>query len=51
MAFFGNQYGEGCFSCPDQAFETIGHAVQIDNVDISFLFKGHQTVIKSILMG
>lgn len=33
MAVFEKHYGEGCFSCPGQAFETVRQTAEMHNID------------------
>ena len=45
---FRTFYGEGCFSCPGQAFETIAQSAQMHNVDESeFLKELNRTVTQN----
>lgn len=48
-AVFEVHYGEGCFSCPGQAFETVDQTAQMHNVDINLVLKDINAVIESVL--
>ena len=38
-AVFEKHYGESCFSCPGQIFETVEQTAQMHNVDVSVILK------------
>ncbi len=48
-AVFEKHYGEGCFTCPGQAFETVHQTAQMHNVDTDMILKEINTTIESVL--
>lgn len=48
---FEKHYGEGCFSCPGQAFETVAQTAQMHNVDVNLILQDINTVIELALKG
>lgn len=48
-AVFEKHYGESCFSCPGQIFETVGQTAQMHNVDEALILKEINDIIASKL--
>ncbi len=48
-AVFEKHYGEGCFSCPGQAIETIEQTAQMHNVPLDLILNEINSVIDSLL--
>lgn len=46
---FEKHYGEGCFSCPGQTFETVEQTAQMHNVDPAVILKEINAVIETRL--
>ena len=46
-AVFRNYYGDGCFSCPGQAFESISQSASMHNVDADKLLADIHRVIRA----
>jgi hybrid cluster-associated redox disulfide protein len=46
-AVFRKFYGEGCFSCPGQAFETIAQSALMHNVDLDEILSELNKAAKS----
>ena len=44
-AVFEKHYGEGCFSCPGQVFETVEQTAQMHNIDPELILKEINAVI------
>lgn len=44
-AVFEKHYGEGCFSCPGQAFETVRQTAEMHNIDAALILKELNEVI------
>jgi len=45
MAVFEKHYGEGCFSCPGQAFETVAETALMHNIDEDLILRELNAVI------
>jgi hypothetical protein len=50
-AVFEAHYGEGCFSCPGQVFETVAQTASMHNVDLEKILNEINIVIKDELKG
>lgn len=48
-AVFEKHYGEGCFSCPGQTFETVVQTARMHNVDTNLILGDINKAIESIL--
>lgn len=46
---FEAHYGEGCFSCPGQVFETVEQTASMHNVDLEMILAEINSVIKDVL--
>lgn len=46
---FEKHYGEGCFSCPGQTFETVEQTAQMHNINADVILKDINAVIESQL--
>ncbi len=46
---FETHYGEGCFSCPGQVFETVEQTASMHNVDLEMILAEINSVIKDVL--
>jgi len=46
---FETHYGEGCFSCPGQVFETVEQTASINNVDLEMILGEINSVIQNEL--
>ncbi len=44
-AVFEKHYGEGCFSCPGQIYETVGQTAQMHNIDPNLILSEINAVI------
>lgn len=48
-AVFEKHYGEGCFSCPGQTFETVEQTAQMHNIDPDVILKEINSVIAKLI--
>lgn len=48
-AVFEKHYGEGCFSCPGQTFETVEQTAQMHNIDPAVILKEINAVIAKLI--
>lgn len=48
-AVFEKHYGEGCFSCPGQTFETVEQTAQMHNIDPDMIIKEINSVIAKLI--